>query len=72
MILGFVGGWLPPNEPVSLSRVGRKLAEEQGAYVLRYHREGVGGALGVEGGSLSLEGGLWWGSHGGNSLLNMP
>ena len=50
MILGFVGGWLPPNEPVSLSRVGRKLAEEQGAYVLRYHREGVGGALGGEGG----------------------
>ena len=69
MILGFVGGWLPPNEPVSLSRVGRKLAEEQGAYVLRYHREGVGGALG---GSLSWEGGCVVGSHGGNSLLNMP
>ena len=62
MILGFVGGWLPPNEPVSLSRVGRKLAEEQGAYVLRYHREGVGGALG---GVPELGGGLcggepWW------------
>ena len=43
-----VCGGLPPNELVSLSRVGRKLAEEQGAYVLRYHREGVGG--------------VWWGA----------